>query len=278
MLRVCPDSSNCPPFDPVGNFSSEADDSLDYISTVWSADDTPPPLLHNWTATNCGFTYVSQISQLDADQNASVGAILCITHDHCPDCTLFVNSPQTCCVPCPDGSQSCYTVPGGIIVDVNQTSADAQASRIACLLVERNKVCLGKLPACTCVGSDYEAALTATQLVDWSIVGGILPPGLTFFGGTSRIATISGVPLINGQYTFRIRGQTAAGPYSEKTFTITVLEIVTTSIPGYTVGVPYSFQLDVQGGSGDYNWKITSGSLPPGLIMSLTGLISGTPT
>jgi hypothetical protein len=57
-----------------------------------------------------------------------------------------------------------------------------------------------------------------------------------------------------------------------------VLEITTTVLDSFTVGVPYMFQLLAAGGSGSYRWKIVSGTLPPGLVLDASGLIHGTPT
>lgn len=58
-----------------------------------------------------------------------------------------------------------------------------------------------------------------------------------------------------------------------------MLEVATTSpIPPYTVGVYYEHQLAATGGDGNYEWKLKSGSLPGGLTLSPSGLISGTPT
>lgn len=53
------------------------------------------------------------------------------------------------------------------------------------------------------------------------------------------------------------------------------LQITTTSLPTATWGSPYSFQLQASGGSG-YVWTLESGSLPTGLSLSASGLISGT--
>jgi len=275
-VRVCDFVSDCPLDDPVGNFSTEADDTLDYISTFFGG--TPPPLLHNWSATECGATFISNISQLDADMMAKAEAWRCVfTNPGDPTRTLFVNNAQSCCVPCPDGTQNCYVVPGGLFLGINQADADALAHNVACALVSTNRVCLGNLSGCLCVGVDYEATIQATAAVHWSLVGGSLPPGLSFEGGFGFSSTITGTPTTNGAYTFRIRGETSAGPYVEKNFTLTVIEITTSALPPFTIGTPYSFQLVASGGSGSYQWTITNGSLPAGLTMSITGLISGTP-
>lgn len=276
MIRSCQQSSNCPPFDPVGNFSSEADDTLDYLSRSWDGFQ-PPPLLREWTATECGVTVVSHLSQLDADQQAKAASILCNQGGQNPDITLFVNEPQRCCLPCPDGSSTCYTVPGGIVVGPNQATADSNAYYLACQLVGSNPVCLGNLKSCCCVGDDYTGTIVANRRVSWSVVGGSIPPGMTLSSGYTTELEISGVPLVPGKYTFDIKGESNEGPYSIKRYSITVLAITTTSLPAYTVGVPYSFQLVATGGSGHYSWKIDSGTLPAGLTLSITGLISGTP-
>jgi uncharacterized repeat protein (TIGR01451 family) len=49
--------------------------------------------------------------------------------------------------------------------------------------------------------------------------------------------------------------------------------------PGGEVGVAYSDQLTVTGGTSPFTWSISSGSLPPGLTLGAsTGLLAGTPT
>jgi len=55
--------------------------------------------------------------------------------------------------------------------------------------------------------------------------------------------------------------------------------ITTPSLPAGQVGVPYSAQLTVTGGSPGYTWALTGGQLPAGLSLdTAAGLISGTPT
>lgn len=57
------------------------------------------------------------------------------------------------------------------------------------------------------------------------------------------------------------------------------LAILTKALPTGIVGTSYGAELQPTGGmSGDYTWAITGGSLPAGLTLSQTGLISGSPT
>ena len=57
------------------------------------------------------------------------------------------------------------------------------------------------------------------------------------------------------------------------------LSVATSSLPGATVGAPYSATLQANGGIGASTWSLSSGSLPAGLSLNAaTGAISGTPT
>lgn len=74
--------------------------------------------------------------------------------------------------------------------------------------------------------------------------------------------------------------QTVNQPLSMNVLPAAVVPLVVTTIvlPNAQVGVPYSQHLAATGGTAPYTWSITAGSLPPGLSMDSTGLISGTPT
>lgn len=62
-------------------------------------------------------------------------------------------------------------------------------------------------------------------------------------------------------------------------FTLGSLEITTTSLPGATVGTPYTQTLLSSGGTASRTWSISTGALPAGLtINAATGVISGTAT
>ncbi len=56
------------------------------------------------------------------------------------------------------------------------------------------------------------------------------------------------------------------------------LSIATTSLPGSTVGIAYSVTLTASGGTTPYSWTVASGQIPPGLALSSSGTIQGTPT
>ena len=60
--------------------------------------------------------------------------------------------------------------------------------------------------------------------------------------------------------------------------TPTSVTISTTSIPGVYWNTPTSLSLAAQGGIPQYNWALTSGTLPAGLTLSNSGVISGSAT
>jgi len=107
--------------------------------------------------------------------------------------------------------------------------------------------------------------------------------GQSATGGASPI-TVTG--LTNGDsYTFTVTAANANGPGPASASSNAVvpvsagpspLVISTTSLPGATLGVAYSTQLQASGGSGTYRWKKV-GALPRGFRLSAHGILSGTP-
>jgi hypothetical protein len=53
--------------------------------------------------------------------------------------------------------------------------------------------------------------------------------------------------------------------------------VTATTPPVGVVGTVYSHSLSATGGDGTYTWSLVSGSLPPGLVLSSSGNLSGTP-
>jgi len=58
---------------------------------------------------------------------------------------------------------------------------------------------------------------------------------------------------------------------------VTPLSITTTSLPPGSIGQAYSQQVQTIGGIAPLTWSISAGTLPPGLNLNQTGVISGTP-
>ena len=56
------------------------------------------------------------------------------------------------------------------------------------------------------------------------------------------------------------------------------LSVATSSLPNGQVGSGYSGTLAATGGTAPYHWALVSGTLPPGLTLSASGTIAGTPS
>jgi hypothetical protein len=131
------------------------------------------------------------------------------------------------------------------------------------------------------VDIDYPQALEAsggTAPYTWEkFTFSTLPPGLTL----NADGTFYGIPAVAGKYYFSVQAVDQSGEVGKQVVAITVKPqpIITTNLPGGTVGEPYDGRLIVQGGVPSYEWTITSGSLPDGLdLNSTSGQISGIPT
>jgi hypothetical protein len=129
-------------------------------------------------------------------------------------------------------------------------------------------------------GTPFAAALEVdggTPYYTWSVISGALPTGLSL----SSTGIISGTPLTKpGSYVVGVRVMDVYGYYTEGTVTITVtgspISVSATTVSAQT-GVAYSYALQASGGVAPYSWAAL-GSMPAGLSLSSSGVISGTPT
>ena len=91
-------------------------------------------------------------------------------------------------------------------------------------------------------------------------------------GGTSHAVVSVGNPMFS---------QAAAGraPSVTLSYPLAALSVTTATLPDGTAGTAYTdTTLDATGGVSPYTWSVPTGTLPPGLSLSSSGVISGTPT
>lgn len=110
----------------------------------------------------------------------------------------------------------------------------------------------------------------------WQLLSGQLPKGLKL----SSSGAITGTTNARSGSTIVVRVTSTTGASSTNTFTIDViapLSVATKSMLAGKVGNWYSVQVRASGGGIEYDWR-TSGSLPPGLSLSSSGTLEGTPS
>lgn len=114
--------------------------------------------------------------------------------------------------------------------------------------------------------------------------------GQTFLGSTTATTNATG----NANFSFTSPTVVSAGQFITSTATIagntsefsqclvvttcTVLTLTSPPLPNGLVSVAYNTSLAAAGGVAPFTFAVTSGALPDGLILSSTGVITGTPT
>ena len=131
------------------------------------------------------------------------------------------------------------------------------------------------------IGISYSTTLAATGDVPitWTISNGSLPNSWSLNSSTGEI---SGMPATVGTTTFTVMATNNAGDDTQElSITINAVPvpptIITTTLPNGMVDVPYYQQLSATGDN-PISWSQTSGTMPSGLTLSSTGVISGTPS
>ncbi len=129
------------------------------------------------------------------------------------------------------------------------------------------------------IGASYTLSMSSsggTSPYTYTLGTATLPPGITFSNGT-----FSGVASGGGTYSATVNVTDAASLSTSKTYTF-VVDTPTITLqppPTMTVNVPYSHQLVGQGGTAPYRtFALDTGTLPPGISLNSTGVLSGTPT
>ncbi len=139
-------------------------------------------------------------------------------------------------------------------------------------------------PTAATVGVAYSYTFTASgsSPITYSVpTGGNLPTGLSL---SSSTGVLSGTPSAIGSFTFTVQAANGTSP-NAVTKSITIV-VSAASTPSFTADAPpssaaqsysYSYQFAASGSPAP-TFSVSSGSLPPGLGLSSSGLLSGVPT
>jgi large repetitive protein len=97
----------------------------------------------------------------------------------------------------------------------------------------------------------------------------------------AALATVSGTGLVTGvapggPVTILATSEGRSGS-AQVTLNPLPLTITTSALSAATVGAVYSQALAATGGVRPYSWSVSSGTLPTGITLSSTGVLSGTP-
>jgi hypothetical protein len=136
------------------------------------------------------------------------------------------------------------------------------------------------LPGWTVNEPGYDQAIAVTGGTGgdtFALTGGTLPTGLSLNPATG---VITGTPTIAVAYSFQITATDSVGATGSATYSVTIgggLAISTTTLTAGTANVAYSQTIATTGGTGTPVFSYT-GTLPPGVPLSTTGTLSGTPT
>ena len=135
------------------------------------------------------------------------------------------------------------------------------------------------LPGWTVNVPGYSQTIMATGgtgSLTFSLGSGTLPPGLTL----SSTGMLTGTPATVGSFTLTVMVTDSVGGSDSKSYTVVIHPppaMTSPAPPNDARGYAYSQTFTASGGTMPYTFS-TSGTLPPGLTLSHTGVLSGTPT
>ena len=169
--------------------------------------------------------------------------------------------------------------------DGSPSSGVSQPATVSIVIASPTLSLTGGTQASGQIGAVYSQTLTTsggTAPYSYAVTGGALPAGITL----ATDGTLSGSPTAGGPFSFTVTAtdsSTGTGPFS-----ISVVHDVTIDAPALTVTPPvlpsaitaqaYSQSFSTTGGVAPYRYAVTAGTLPTGLTLSTTGVLSGTPT
>lgn len=262
------------------NFTLQASDVNAALATkafTWTVNAASAPVITTTSLPNgvvgSSFTYVLQRSGGIAPFTWSVSA------GSLPSwLTLDSSTGMLTGTPVSSASAVNFTVQ---VTGSGGSGSDTQDLSIAVGAAGALNITTTSLPSGT-QNTSYSQGLTATGgslPYTWTVVSGTLPTGLTL----STSGVITGTPTVLQTSNFTVRVTDNASAIDDQPLTLTIgttggLTITTTSLPTAQQNVSYSQTLVRTGGTSPFTWSLVSGTLPSGLSLSTSGVISGTPT
>lgn len=129
-------------------------------------------------------------------------------------------------------------------------------------------------------GTAYSQTVTASGgngSYSFAVLSGSLPSGMAL----ASDGTLSGTPTSAGTYSFTLTATDGNGFTGSRAYTLTIasptLSLSPVSVPGGSIGSPYSQTLSTSGGIASYSYSLIGGALPTGVTLSSGGVLSGTP-
>jgi len=138
----------------------------------------------------------------------------------------------------------------------------------------------GKASFVVAQAGSFQMTASGYPTPTFSKTSGVLPDGVTL----SASGTLSGKPIAGsaGTYQFEVKASNGTAPDAKQVFTLTVnlegtINFTSQNRASFVVGDSGTFQVRADG-LPDPTYSLDSGTLPSGINLSATGVLSGTPS
>jgi alpha-amylase len=173
------------------------------------------------------------------------------------------------------------SVAGSYTFNVTATdSVGASAGQTYTVVINPPVTITGTLPNWTVNQGGYSQSINATGgtgSLTYAATG-TLPTGLTLSG----TGVLAGTPTAVGSFSFTVTATDSLGANGSNSYTIVIsppVAVAAASLATWTVGLGgYSQTITASGGTGSLTFGVPAGTLPPGLTLGTSGVLSGTPT